>query len=331
MRHYFTTSITCLCIILSGCSKSNNSDNTTDYSNSNNWISVPTTIKHQVDLFYLYPSCWTRNNDSEAVVADINNPMMRTNATELVRWEAACYEPYTNVFAPFYRQYDPNYLLTMPVEKHFELFANEDRTDALAAFDYYIRHYNNGRPFILGGHSQGSATLLYVLSDYMKEHPEVYQRMIAAYIIGFSVWKDYLQAYPHLKFAQRADDTGVIVSFHTEAPEYASAHPLLMDGTIGINPLNWKRDNTYAGSELNLGTYIKDLDGQFKDSTGFADAQLKLSRGTVICSTADTLRFNTYPIFPYGCFHNQDYHFYYYNIRENAKTRIDAYFSRLLP
>ena len=30
------------------------------------------------------------------------------------------------------------------------------KADVFAAFDYYIKHYNNGRPFILAGHSQGS-------------------------------------------------------------------------------------------------------------------------------------------------------------------------------
>ena len=36
--------------------------------------------------------------------------------------------------------------------------------DGTAAFDYYIKHYNNGRPFILLGHSQGSTVMTNLLS-----------------------------------------------------------------------------------------------------------------------------------------------------------------------
>ena len=35
----------------------------------------------------------------------------------------------------------------------------------------------------------------------MKKHPEYLKRMVAAYVIGFSVTKDFLKRNPHLKFA----------------------------------------------------------------------------------------------------------------------------------
>jgi len=56
--------------------------------------------------------------------------------------------------------------------------------DGIAAFKYFIKHYDHGRAFILAGHSQGSAVLKYLLSDYMKAHPAVYRRMIAAYVVA---------------------------------------------------------------------------------------------------------------------------------------------------
>ena len=54
-------------------------------------------------------------------------------------------------------------------------------SDAIAAFDYYIKHYNKGRRFILAGHSQGSNVMINLLAEYMKKNPKVYKRMIAAY------------------------------------------------------------------------------------------------------------------------------------------------------
>lgn len=31
------------------------------------------------------------------------------------------------------------------------------------AFDYYLKHYNQGRPFILAGHSQGAKSVIELL------------------------------------------------------------------------------------------------------------------------------------------------------------------------
>ena len=100
--------------------------------------------------------------------------------------------------------------------------------DAFAAFDYYIKNYNNGRPFILASHSQGSNVMIFLLAEYMKEHPEVYKKMIAAYVIGYSVTDDYLAKNPHLKFAEGADDTGVIISYNTEAPSIPGKNPVVL-------------------------------------------------------------------------------------------------------
>lgn len=60
---------------------------------------------------------------------------------------------------------------------------------------------HEGRPFIIAGHSQGSAILRFVLKDYFKTHPDRYERMVAAYVIGYSITKDDLEANPHMKFA----------------------------------------------------------------------------------------------------------------------------------
>ena len=39
-------------------------------------------------------------------------------------------------------------------------------TDITAALDYYFENYNQGRPFVIAGHSQGSAILRLVLKRY---------------------------------------------------------------------------------------------------------------------------------------------------------------------
>ncbi|MFR2406214.1 MAG: DUF3089 domain-containing protein, partial [Eubacterium callanderi] len=118
----------------------------------------------------------------------------------------------------------------------------------------YLEHENNGRPFILAGHSQGSNMLLYLLGEYMKAHPVVYRRMVAAYVIGYSVTGDYLAQNPHLRFAEAADDTGVIISYNTEAPGVTADNPVLLPGAKVINPISWTRDETLAPAEQSLGS-----------------------------------------------------------------------------
>ena len=72
-----------------------------------------------------------------------------------------------------------------------------------------------------------------------------YERMVAAYVLGYSITKEDLAENPHLKFAQGPDDTGVIVSWNIEGPGNKNeANIVVIDGAISINPLNWKRDDT---------------------------------------------------------------------------------------
>lgn len=42
----------------------------------------------------------------------------------------------------------------------------------------------------------------------MEAHPEYYERMVAAYVIGYSITSDFLKEQPYLKFVEGADDTG---------------------------------------------------------------------------------------------------------------------------
>ena len=119
---------------------------------------------------------------------------------------ATLFEESCNVFVPYYRQAGMRYAN--------EIAKKTGNIDAaLAGLSYTdIKACNNGRPFIIAGHSQGSAMVRYVLKNYFSEHLDYYQRMVAAYPIGFAITKDDLEAYPHLKFATGESDTGVIIS-----------------------------------------------------------------------------------------------------------------------
>ena len=176
------------------------------------------------------------------------------------------------------------------------------------------------------------------LCDYFREHTEYLERMVAAYIIGFSVTSDDLKVNPALKFAEGADDTRVIVSWNTEGPENKDEkNTVVLENAISINPLNWKRDDTYAPASENIGDRIPVMEsGTFEaldfkfHKPGLADAQLDLERGVVVCTTlADQYvkpeEHGADNIFGPASLHESDYAAYWDNIRENVMTRIDAF------
>jgi hypothetical protein len=205
------------------------------YSSADNWLSLPSSTEYDVDVFYLYPTSYSQLSSDDPVICEIDNTLMRTNAQSAFNGQATAFETVGNIYAPYYRQPDAMTTLSLSEESKDELLSGVIKEDVFSAFDFYIEHYNNGRPFILAGHSLGSNMLLYLLSEYMDEHPDVYARMIAAYVIGYSVTEDFLAENPHLKFADGADDTGVIISYNTQAETVEGTNPVLLDGALAIN------------------------------------------------------------------------------------------------
>ncbi len=330
-----------LCTIICGCTDKNIKINQpdellppvygekiipTDYSVKENWIHIPDT-DFEVDVFYLYPTSWTKT-ENDLYYCEIDNESLRKTAPFNYKRQASAFETSANVYSPFYRQIDALWLMgENKLQEGQKYFEGIPYTDAVSAFEYFLENYNNGKPFILASHSQGSAVMKGILKYYMTEHPEVYERMIAAYMIGYSITEDDLKEYSHLKFATGETDTGVIVSWNTEAPgtEY---NPLLFDGAISINPITWTLEETVAEKEKNAGSLIANLQkGELVEMEHLADAAVNKERGSVICSSVDV---NVYSPdgapFPKGVYHLNDYGFYYNNIRENAAKRIEKYF-----
>ncbi len=300
----------------------------TDYSLAAHWLNMPATVK-PVDVFYLYPTAWQRGAN-DPYICPIDNPSMLRGAPSAFARSATAFEPFANIYAPYYRQADAAYALTLPLPAHDALIAGIPTLDAVAAFDYYIKHYNKGRPFLLAGHSQGSNVLINLLTGYLKDHPEVYHRMIAAYVIGYPVTAKVIADNPHLKFAEGPDDTGVIISYNTQAPDVNPADNPVLSGLVGlvINPISWTRAQTVATTAEGLGSIMPDpVTLVFSPVPQYADARVDIAGGVLICTTADEdgLYALTQHAFPRGVYHSFDYPFYYFNIRANAQNRVNKY------
>ena len=95
--------------------------------------------------------------------------------------QASAFNGCCNIYAPRYRQTN--------IFAYFGDVAARDRVLGLAfedvkrSFEYYLAHYNQGRPFIIAGHSQGSHQAKRLLREVI-DSSELHRRMIAAYMIG---------------------------------------------------------------------------------------------------------------------------------------------------
>jgi hypothetical protein len=298
-----------------------------DYANASNWLARPSSPTKNVDVFYLYPTSYIKSSPTAPVISTIHDSGMVDGAKTAFAEQATAFDTVANVYAPYYRQADAVTVLSSPIATQTAIISGTPTHDATAAFAYYIAHYNHGRPFILAGHSQGSNVLIFLLSGYLKQHPAVYRRMIAAYVIGYGVTHSYLAANPQLSFATGASDTGVIVSWNTEAPGLTIPNPVVQPGSIAINPITWTRSQRPAYASRSLGSLLPNSAGVLTKVDHYADARVDKARGVIVCSTCSVADYAPGKPggFPRGIFHMHDYMFYYYDLRHNAAVRIQSF------
>ena len=292
-----------------------------DYSDPSSWAYFAEGNDNPADLFLICP---TVDMGSEGNLnMDISNEELRASFTGALNMERGIYEEVTVMYAPFYRQ------MTFPVYE--KMIAEEGRhleiaySDVEDAFLYYINNLNDGRPFILAGFSQGAQLALMLLEEYFDDEA-LQDRLIAAYCIGWKVSKEDLEKYPHLKMAEGEDDTGVIISFNSEA-ENIEASIIVPRGvrTLSINPLNWKTDSTYADRSLNKGACFTDYSGSVTSEIPYlTGAYIDPERGTLRVMDVNPSDYSS-PLFPDEVYHLYDYQFFFRNLQENVTIRTASW------
>ena len=301
-----------------------------DYAEAGRWLARPERPERPVDVFYLYPTAWVSTEPEKPAYCPADNPRLRALARKFAAWQTRVFAGLANIFAPFYSQVNTA-ILRRPAEEHPALLAGP-MGEVAAAFRHYLARDNPDRPFLLAGHSQGADILFRsLLGRVLRESPELNARLVAAYAPGFAVTEDLLAANPHLKFARGRRDLGVIVSYNTEARNQAEGNPFLRPGTLAINPVSWTRTSAPAPADRSLGADLSRFKGPAR-VPGFTGARLNLRRGTVECDLPADSPFQAPGGFlPPGVFHDGDYAFYHYDLRQNVRYRIAAFFSRIEP
>ncbi len=294
---------------------------TPDYQDASTWVAQSSSPAHPIDVFYVYPTIYSADAPPNM---DIQDEALRSIAENLMTTQAGVYSSQANLFAPYYRQ-----MSMARLNPEEDMFQNEyfkvGYSDVSRAFTYYLEHLNEGRPFILAGHSQGSMALIALMQEYFDD-PELQERLVAAYLIGYSITPDILAAAPWMRTATGADDTGVIISYNTQAPG-ATGSPVLLPGAFCINPLTWTTDATPAGKELNLGAVFFDDNSPVieREIPHYAGATVDPDSGALETDVPDELDVGG---FPPGIYHRFDYELWFRNLEANVKTRCEQFLSR---
>jgi len=298
---------------LTGCSKDK-----IDYSKAENWAYYAEKPSHSVDVFFIAP---TSGQDSSYNM-QMNDEGYKASFVGATAMEKGIYDGDADFYAPFYRQVSLECYGLDEAER--EQYLEKAYADVDRAFNYYIKKINNGRPYIIAGFSQGGD----MTKRLLMRNKNIDDRMIAAYAIGWNFTEDEIAKYPNIKMAEGEDDTGVVVSFCSEAPEYNGKSIIAPDGTVGINPLNWKTDSTPALKSENHGACFTNYSGVILlEENELCGAYLDDKRGTLKVTDVTPEQYPAGLSFlEEGNYHLYDYQFFYRNLQENVKTRIEAYF-----
>lgn len=291
-----------------------------DYSRPESWAFLPVgQTDKPVDVFYVYPTIFGGNGPEKM---DISDEDLRHKADVQILINAGVFTDTANLFAPYYRQ--ASIEVVWMNEAEGAVLLADGYGDVARAFDYYVSHYNKGRPFILAGFSQGSMALLELMKAQFS-NPQWQKQLVAAYLIGYSVTPQDLQKYPWLKMAQGETDTGVIVSYNTQLPHSGQSY-VLKKGALGINPVNWKTDGSVAPAAQHKGAVIFDIvTGEKTEGIPhLSDSYLEAETGALAVQV-DPVKYNaSQAVFPAGVLHMYDYMFFYNNLKENVRKRSAA-------
>jgi hypothetical protein len=296
----------------------------TDYSVNAHWAIQSAKTPLPVDVFFVHPTTYGPPANGK-YNADLDDAELNALTDRMaVRWMTAAFSPFCNVFAPRYRQVNIEVLAMDEARKaHYLETAVQDVQAALA---YYLKNLNQGRPFILASHSQGSN----VLQAVLLRHPEMIDKskLVAAYMPGWSFTPDNLRAMG-LDLGTRPGQTGVLLTWNTVGPGGKS--PTVLKGAICVNPLSWSTDTREYPASLNLEARIYQEDGQPLRIPRFTSARIVDTGGQRVLQVPtpepDVLEILNMSMGP-EVYHRYDYDFFFQNIMDNAGLRCRTYLSR---
>lgn len=262
----------------------------------------------KADVFFLYPTLYVTGRSWNADVNDrkLNKRIDMTT----IRNQASVFNGSCKVYAPRYRQA----VLYSYLDKkgNGKMAMDLAYEDVKAAFEYYLKNYNNGRPLILASHSQGSHHAFRLIRDYFEKDSLLSRKLICAYLIGATVEQDFAAIPP----CDSADQTGCMVAWRSAKWGTPEDKFFFQPSRFCTNPLSWKRDTVYVTAKNNLGGLpfrAKRMDPEIADariSNNILWVHKPKKKGYFRNSRN---------------YHLMDYNLFWMNIRQNVQQRVDRY------
>ncbi|HLP52856.1 MAG TPA: DUF3089 domain-containing protein, partial [Chitinophagales bacterium] len=177
------------------------------------------------------------------------------------------------------------------------------------AFQYYLDHYNNGRPIIIASHSQGSHHTRCLIAEFFDGTP-LQKKLVAAYVVGYACNQD---SYKKLKPCEDETKTGCYVTWASYRKGFEPGETMLA-GNVCVNPISWNRDTVAIDASKSMGGILLSFNKKYLNnvSAQVHDNILWVKNRMPIISSWNNL-------------HIADYNLFWFDIRENVKSRIEAY------
>ncbi len=297
-----------------------------DYTSQTGWAALPENPnEYPVDVFWVYPTIFGGDTTWLMNTQDLE---LQAAAKGTLDTQASVFNGQANIYAPYYRQMNMEALsLDQATQSEIQSYGEDD---VLKSFQYYLKHHNKGKPYIIAGHSQGSNDMTNVAIKNWGEMGHE-NNLIAAYLIGWSFTPEDQAKNPAIKVCQSATETGCFIWYNSVADGLQDQAPTLVKGTWVTNPLTWESSLTngeIAPASENIGAVFFDDKNKPTEYPNFTSAQIKDSG--LVCNVKDASLVSNAdnPTFSEGVYHKHDYSLFYDNLKTNIADRIRAFLEK---
>ena len=305
-----------------------------NYENLESWAAHPSKIDSVIDVFYttekenlkadvfyIYPTLLT-DNKNDSWNSDIKDPNQNNVVRNIaIRYQASAWANAGRIYSPLYRQvhyrsfYEP--YTSNGGKKAGEIAYDDIRR----AFIFYLEKFNQGRPIIIAGHSQGAYHCKTLLKEFF-DGKELQNQLVAAYIPGTRVDINEFNTIHALKGP--IDIKGYLSwnTFRINKKPKKGKHPAHFSwkkNQFVTNPIKW--DESRSGS--------------IEEHKGLLFYDQKIYPNSVDIVIYDGLLWSSVPKGIKGSlllkliknYHFGDVNLFWKDISENAKKRVESFYN----